>query len=403
MAPPSWCYIFIAPVVAVVAVAVAVLMDANNFLGEWKLSAYEWDTRPCSLLAADQLRGGEDLAMWRDGIALVSAGDLGKAFLQDPANVENTGVFAVDLRAAPHPVVRQVVLRNRPDSASKFVGHGMFLSNASSRVYFVTHGDYATAASFVEIYSIHGTDFHSLGLQHESRVASSLFPAAGINDVVEGWGPHEIFVSVWRRYPQSADQPTGAEHSANHQYMTSSLLTNRYLGMRGGLGVLRCAADTNWNWECRRTAAWGLVSANGLAISPDRSLLLVGCPECSQMFQYQVNNRTGQLRSAAAPIDLPCLPDNVDWDAATGEAVVGCISVPKQLLGKTEHQAGEVISFALPQTGPVKWKPRLKSLVRHSGKLLSGVSAGIQYGGSLLVGSPWAPGLLWCKDSHTGL
>ena len=237
--PPPWCFIFIAPVVALLSVAVGIALDLNTFTSLWKLTAYEWDTRPCSLIADTQLRGGEDLALWKDGVALVSAGDLMTALKQDPANTHNTGVFAVNLRARPRPAVRQVVLRDRPESAPKFVGHGMYLSNASSRAYFVTHGDFATAASFVEIYSITGTDFATVELQHVSTVSSPLFTFGGINDVVEGWGPHEIFVSVWRRYPHSAEHPTMAPDSPNQQWAVTSTLSNRYLGFRGSLGVLR--------------------------------------------------------------------------------------------------------------------------------------------------------------------
>ena len=75
-----------------------------------------------------------------------------------------------------------------------------------------------------------------------STVNSPLFTYSGINDMVEGWGPHEIFVSVWRRYPHSAEHPTGASDGPNQRWMLSSLLQNRYLGFRGALGVLRCVS-----------------------------------------------------------------------------------------------------------------------------------------------------------------
>merc|ERR1712217_569863 len=103
------------------------------------------------LLGSEILRGGEDMALWRDGIVIIAAGDLNTTFWKDPALTQSTGVFAVDLRSGVSPAVRKVKLLGYP-VGSKFVGHGMFLSNSSKRAYFINHGDYKTNKSYVDIF-----------------------------------------------------------------------------------------------------------------------------------------------------------------------------------------------------------------------------------------------------------
>ena len=74
-----------------------------TFLGEWRLKDPNWrhdDT--CTLIGGDMVQGAEDLAIWKHGVAIVSAGDLHTAFTQDPALTQNTGAFAVDITKPGH-------------------------------------------------------------------------------------------------------------------------------------------------------------------------------------------------------------------------------------------------------------------------------------------------------------
>ena len=87
------------------------------------------------------------------------------------------------------------------------------------------------------------------------------------------------------------------------------------------------------------------------------------------------------------------LTDNIEWDEETGEIVTGCFPI-----GDENHHHGEVFTFKAPKGRPIVKQPQFKSLVRHSGKAMQSTSSGLQYGGALLVGSPGAPGLLWCPD-----
>merc|ERR1712070_59200 len=141
-------------VLALVAMLVYLALDVMTFLGEWRLNDPNWrhdDT--CTLIGGDMVQGAEDLAIWKNGVAIVSAGDLHTAFTQDPALTQNTGAFAVDITKPGEPRIRQLELVDFPNT-TRFVGHGMHISNTSNRAYFVVHGDYATQMSFIDAFEI---------------------------------------------------------------------------------------------------------------------------------------------------------------------------------------------------------------------------------------------------------
>ncbi|CAE8653262.1 unnamed protein product [Polarella glacialis] len=202
----------------------------------------------CQLLGADVLKGGEDMALWLDGVVIVSAGDLKTTFSKGPEHAVHTGIFAVDLRSA---ALRRVELQGFPAS-SRLVGHGLFLSNATQRLYVINHGD---EASQVEIFEVRGSGFQDLLLKHVGRIQSDLFPNHCLNDVVEGRNPGEVFVSVWR-------EAVGVEGYNNHQERNELLDTLKYRyvpGSKFGLGVIQCQLSQG-TWACHRSRAWGIPS-----------------------------------------------------------------------------------------------------------------------------------------------
>jgi len=267
----------------------------------------------------------------------------------------------------------------------KFVGHGIYISNRTKRAYFINHGDYKTAKSFVDVAAIEGDDLHSIRLRHVLRIDSPLFTYAGINDVVEGRSQEEVYVSIWRHYPQTQQEP--AFGHANENAMVRNMLLNKMFGINGKLGVLRCAQSASGNWACERAVS-GLVSANGLTVSPNRSVLLVSCPECSAVFPYSIGT-AGELTQMAPPIILPSLPDNIEWHEDSDLIVYGGIPVP------TSPHFGDVVTF--PASAVLAQQPpTFTPILRHDGSKLRQFSAGTQYGEAVLVGSPFANGLLYC-------
>jgi len=321
----------------------------------------------------------------------VAAGDLSTAFSHNVSGARGTGVFAVDLRARPLPQVRRLELDGLPAGAP-VIGHGIHLSNRSGRVYLVNHGD--PARSHVDIFDIVGSGFEDVRLRLLDRVSSGSFPYHGINDVVEGRDGDEVFVSQWRELSSTEDEPALGRANGRVEFVRK--VTHFYLGPgRGELGVWRCArapggrAAGGGAWSCSRTEAWGLPSANGMTISPDRRLLLVSCPECRQVFVYRVAAE-GRLEELRPPLTFRGGLDNLEWDEATGRVLV-----PHNLDG-----AVELLAIDASRIPGADGTSDAQLLVRHDNSKLEGASAGVQYGDAVLLGSPFHDGLLYCRQAE---
>mmetsp|Transcript_16138 Transcript_16138/g.47036 ORF Transcript_16138/g.47036 Transcript_16138/m.47036 type:complete len:385 (-) Transcript_16138:51-1205(-) len=368
----------------VVAVLVGyVLHDILSVFGEKELTFNDED---CHLIGAGMLKGGEDMALWRSGIAIVAAGDLKVLFSRGPAHTRLTGLFAVSMASKPltgPPIVRPLTLVDFPKQHLPFGGHGLFLSNRTQRLYVVNHG---ANQSQVEVFGIEGQDFQDLVLRHLDSIQSSAFPLHGINDIVEGRSPNEVFVSVWRA-------TSGIEEYNERQEQDEllSVLAYRLLGRSWrDLGVLRCAL-AGGSWACARSGAWGMPTANGLAISPDRGMLLVSCPLCADLRRYSIGEG-GALTEAGPPIGLPYPCDNLEWDEETGRVLMGMIPIYRPSPARVPMELMALPARELSRDQPA----RPLSLLLHDGSKLSQCSAGLAFGASMLLGSPYHPGLLLC-------
>jgi len=271
------------------------------------------------------------------------------------------------------------------------VGHGIYVSNRTSRVYLINHGD--PLKSHVDIFDIAGSDFASLKLMLRERISSERFPYHGINDVVEGADSNEVFVSIWRTFGSTPSQP--AFGSANSAASTGGQVACLYLGPGwGSLGVLHCLkSEEGGIWSCVPTKAWGLPSANGLTISPDKKTLLVSVPECKQVFRYQIDgDGTGRpkLREIKPPYKFMGDLDNLEWDEATNRIFLP--SNPK----KNVAELAAIDASANPASDGY---PVGDVLLRHDFNKLAGFSAGLQYGEAVLAGSPFFNGVLYCSKS----
>mmetsp|Transcript_4736 Transcript_4736/g.13842 ORF Transcript_4736/g.13842 Transcript_4736/m.13842 type:complete len:397 (-) Transcript_4736:78-1268(-) len=379
--------------VAAAVLLAGVLVDLNAIVGEKDLA---YNDEHCELVGNSTLSGGEDMALWRDGVAIVSAGDLGTLFSQGAQDARNTGVFAVDLKAgagASGPPVRKLTLEGFPPGPA-LAGHGLYLSNRTGRLYVLNHGDYARNVSRVEIFAIEGEGYGDLRLRHVDRIESELFPLHCLNDVVEGLTQDQVFVSVWR-------STVGVQEYKEGERLFEAVAT---LGYRywsedsGTLGILRCSRSAG-AWSCGRSGAWGIPTANGMTVSPDRKTLLVSCPLCFEVWRY-VLAPDGGLYGPKAKYVLPYPGDNVEWDEATGQVFIGMIPIPTRHRTSPLPMPMELMALPTASLGEDGVQTAAaRSLLIHRGTLLSQSSAGLRFGKALLLGSPYHSGLLYCKKS----
>eukprot|EP00927_Polykrikos_kofoidii_P074344 TRINITY_DN70321_c0_g1_i1.p1 TRINITY_DN70321_c0_g1~~TRINITY_DN70321_c0_g1_i1.p1 ORF type:complete len:385 (-),score=27.18 TRINITY_DN70321_c0_g1_i1:74-1228(-) len=367
-----------------------VIHDINKTFGYKRL---DFNDGNCELIAEGVLRGGEDLQLWYNGVAIVSAGDLRTTFRKGPEHAQLTGIFLVDLPSLVgarqsgrtcNSCVRLARLDGYP-SQSPIVGHGMYLSNQTQRLYVVNHAD---NISTIEIFSIHGQSMSDISLVHVDTIRSELFQYQCVNDVVEGRTADEVFVSIWR-------DTVGVEDYVARQSRVEIIDTALYRYVHqsfGRLGILRCTR-TQGQWGCEKTAAWQIPSANGMTVSPDRKVLLMICPGCATLFRYRISKH-GELTEVLPRIALPYAADNLDWDDETGQVYIAMMPIID------EHQAAVPCDFmAIPATEVLEPFLSPRSLLVHSGTKLSQCSAGLRYGNATLIGSPYSAGLLFCDSS----
>ena len=124
------------------------------------------------------LVGAEDLALGKHGKVFIGAGDIYDTFYHGAANAVPGGVYVFDVASLPAIEPARLELTGFPkEEGAHFQVHGIFVSNATDRLYTVTHRG---AFSSVEIFAIR-YDISSAGvsLQFVRSVRSDLFPNGG--------------------------------------------------------------------------------------------------------------------------------------------------------------------------------------------------------------------------------
>ena len=199
-----------------------------------------------------------------------------------------------------------------------FMTLGLFLSNATDRLYVVAHHG---NESSIEIFSVVEDNEQSAGdgggrvvsphLKWLRSVRSTLFPNLGLNDVVEGKTGGELYVTqflpTWAGMP-----PRGRRHPANTwlQKLQQALLGPVFLLGLPVTKVLRCTFavdDPAVPAVCRD--AGGVASpplrfrtANGIAVTEDRSMVFVSDVTAFSIVVLRRNERDGSLEKVSGQI-----------------------------------------------------------------------------------------------------
>ena len=136
-------------------------------------------------------------------------------------------------------------------------------------------------------------------------------------------------------------------------------------------------------------------SANGLTINTDRTKLFVNDLVQKQITVYSIHQNNQKLTRDEI-ISLPMVVDNIEYDDATQEILMG--TVPDLWAAVQIHSNK---SFPVPGGMAVlegigkDW--RVKDVVEHDGTKLSQISAAARFGTKIILGSPWSEGVLVCN------
>ena len=280
----------------------------------------------CALVGADVMVGSEDLAHVGGGVFVVSSGDLANAFAGDPA--APGAIFAVDLSAEP-VTVRALAYAVPVPAGIPFQPHGIQFSNATRRLYAVSHGLAAGDGSRVFIFNVGPAP--ALDLSYVRSIKSSLFQNGAINDVAEGAGGTDIFVTEWIQVGLPA---RGKHHAATLLEAAQPLLMIATAIFRPGARVFRCAVNAADNNAAAAGTDGCTVVADDFYMANGISGDGKGRVFVNDLFDREIRTMElgadGRLHDVVPPIGLAIPVDNVEYDASTNTLHMG--SIPQSAL-----------------------------------------------------------------------
>jgi hypothetical protein len=307
------------------------------------------DNKKCKLFLGEdeKLIGGEDLALGNNGKLFVGSGDLHNTFEQGSKSATQGGIYVFDMTAAEAKEPQKLELVNLPDESIDFQVHGIFVSNATDRLYTVTHrGEFSS----VEIFAItYDESTIGVSLKHVRSVRSSLFPNCGINDVVEGKTKGELYVSRWlyNGFPS-----TGNKHpNTLREKFEAALFVPIQLAGLPLTQIFRCVYDEenkNIAAACEPASEPLFAGANGLTTNTDRSIVYVNDPAMKNVHVMRVtgagnptkpvtqtqkgtNTKAFALEQESI-IKLPHAADNIEYISETDEIIMGTIPLMQKVL-----------------------------------------------------------------------
>jgi len=340
--------------------------------------------------------GSEDMAMGKQGVLLITSGDLLTTFTEGSAAASPGGMWVLDMREGGAAEPMRIRLELFP-AGRRFQGHGLDVSNSTDRVYTVSHnGDHSS----VDIFQIHYNQeclvslpwsCPPLSLTFLRSIASSIFPSYGINDVVEA-AENQIYVTQW--------QPFSFPMRGTHNPMTWTEKMNSWSSYLVHLmgpkmtQVFHCTWTKDSDATCVAASDQKFLGANGMTIDKDGDLLYVNDPEDKMITVMERDKETGMLNKVSEII-LPFGADNIEYDDETNDIIIATIhdfnAVDEKFKGKDVYVAGGM-AIAHKEDD---WE--VHDILNHDGSLLNQISAASRFGDKVVLGSPFSEGILFCK------
>eukprot|EP00457_Paulinella_chromatophora_P009386 gb/GEZN01009452.1/.p1 GENE.gb/GEZN01009452.1/~~gb/GEZN01009452.1/.p1 ORF type:complete len:415 (-),score=38.76 gb/GEZN01009452.1/:82-1302(-) len=349
--------------------------------------------------------GSEDLAHLGGGIFLISSGDLHHLFNGDAAT--RGGIFGVDLSSPSH---WPVPIENYPQGLP-FQPHGIYLSNATQRLFVLTHGIALGTGSGVVVFQIRGSDRETLSLLYLRSIESPLFRNGALNDLVEGRTGQELYVSEWLQFPLPAK---GKKHPSNFTEKLNVALQQVVPTFYRGTRVFHCVfSDTDATTPANcQIAASGFYGANGMTKSSDGKTYFLNDVQAKSLIAF-FRGPTGLLEEQyRIPVEFAL--DNLEWadpDTIFAGNIPQIYKMIQKMNGANVNVPGGLVQITFSRKPLTKRSKQVQAdpaslfatvddtVFLHDGTLLSPVSCGYGYGGRVLLGSPFDTGVLVCKTS----
>ncbi len=338
--------------------------------------------------------GSEDLSMSRDGkVLFITQGDLHKTFHHGPKHSADGHIYTLgidDDKAVPSEI------ENFP-STMTFRPHGIYVSKTTDLMYVVNHlGEY----SQVEVFKIN-YDATPISLRYVRSVRDdNLFPRYGINDVVEGEKEGEVYITQWLPFGLPAG---GSNHGETlKEKVVNSLKAQVLLAGATGLSLtrlFRCqwdVQDPTKPSRCELATSRSFVGANGITTNDDRTKIFVVDATAKQVVVFAKKAKRGHLTFDHV-IDLPYAVDNIEYQS-NGDLLMGTIPIlhiAADAKGPQDPVPGGMLVASPKGSSSQDWT--LSHPLVHDGTQMSQVSAAARFGDRIVLGSPFANGILVCE------
>ena len=375
-------------------IAIGWTIRLTFFLGLWTRLDYNDDG--CKLLkGGGEMVGSEDFAIGKFQNIFVTQGDLHTCFDHGSLKAKPGNIWFINVKRDKEDI-RKVNLKGYPN-AENFHPHGMYISNKTDLLYVTNH---VQTYSGVEIFKIdYSNSPDTITLLHQHTVKSELFLPYAPNDVVEGKGKGELYVTMWLPfgYPRG-----GRKHPANmEQRIKKSLMMPLNVFGIKLTNVYYCTWNKDDPSKNKCVVAKGSQNygmANGISINTKRTNLFVNDVTFKTIHKYAISPVDASL-SHLEKISLDYPADNIEF-MEDGDLVLG--TMPHMYkLAMNDLQAGiypavpgGMSRIYLGDNGTYT----TRHVVMHKGDKLSQISAATSWGETIYLGSPFNSGVLMCKS-----
>ena len=155
-------------------------------------------------------------------------------------------------------------------------------------------------------------------LEYVATVSSPHFPVMGINDVVEA-DEDTVYVTQWKVF----GFPVGGQRNPSSYLDVVKMMADIPIAILSlkFTRVFHCSISSS---VCEVATDQKFVGANGITISGDRGQVFVNDPTEKAITVFNVDQKNHKLLKDSV-IKLPLNADNIEYDDATGEIVIGTI------------------------------------------------------------------------------
>jgi len=304
----------------------------------------------------------------------------GKTLLSEQS--PKSGIYSIELESND---IKKAVLEQFP-ADTRFLPHGIFYSDKNNMLYVINHGMDKGGTSVLLFTVSISNKITTLTYVRNVKVPEA--GNVGLNDVVEGAFLGEIYTTQWL----GVEVPTGGVSSEEGK---SAMLWNHFYSSFSPRSKLwRCTFDPKSSEPANCKALKSdFRSANGIMTNPERTQVYVNDNPDIGFYIFD-REENGDLTMNKF-VDLPFLPDNLDYNKERNSLSIGVLADPLNAIKFIEHGDKVPVSGGCAEysfeTGKVT------QMFNHDGTKLSFCSACYRRKDKFLMGTPFRGGILSCS------